>query len=402
MDRRRWFKTLLHPEKFLAATSSIDAVTGAASKAGFRPEPRPPDAAQNSLAQAEYATRLSGKRVRCDLCPNRCVLSPGQAGRCRTRENIGGTLFSNCYGLTVAPVLAFRHPQSPLLYHGLKGGMGVVGLVGCGLRCSFCYAWKNAQADPRTLHVPVTSPVAALEYVRRQDATCLAFTNHEPINNFEYTFDLASLAKSSGMPCLLGTAGYVNAEPLAALFEYVDGFNVGIKAFSDAAYRKYTGGRLAPVLDRLKMMRASGKPLEVSYLVIPTLNDSSTEIRTMAAWVRDNLGPYTPVSLSRFYPSFKLTNLPPTPPATLYRAQDICRQEGLKFVQFFLANILTDDNVWDNPKRLATVHCPYCNAVLVSYNGQAGGPRFVNNVRGGKCGGCGKAIPGLMQVVSRV
>jgi pyruvate formate lyase activating enzyme len=60
--------------------------------------------------------------------------------------------------------------------------------------------------------------------------------------------------------------------------------------------------------------------VELTNLVIPTLNDDADAVRAMCRWIADELGPDVPLHFSRFYPLYKLTNLPPTPVSTLDRA----------------------------------------------------------------------------------
>ncbi len=49
----------------------------------------------------------------------------------------------------------------------------------------------------------------------------------------------------------------------------------------------------------------------------------------MTGWVVDRLGPDVPMHFTAFHPDFKMTDVPPTPPATLTRARAIARRNGV-------------------------------------------------------------------------
>ena len=57
--------------------------------------------------------------------------------------------------------------------------------------------------------------------------------------------------------------------------------------------------------------------IEITNLVVPTLNDKMDWIKKMCLWIKEELGEETPLHFSRFSPMYKIKNLPPTPVATL-------------------------------------------------------------------------------------
>jgi pyruvate formate lyase activating enzyme len=72
--------------------------------------------------------------------------------------------------------------------------------------------------------------------------------------------------------------------------------------------------------------------VEVVTNIIPTMSDDDQQLEGIANWIRDELGELTPWHVTRFYPNYHLTPLPPTPVSTLERAYNIGHNAGLKFV----------------------------------------------------------------------
>lgn len=204
----------------------------------------------------------------------------------------------------------------------------------------------------------------------------------EPTIFAEYAYDTARLAREAGLANIFVTNGYMMGEMLEAFQPYLDAANVDLKAFRDATYRRYVGARLSPILESLKAMKRLGIWLEVTTLVIPGLNDEPVELREAAQFIKRELGADTPWHLSRFFPDYQLTNLPPTPLATLSQAREIGRSEGLKYV--YLGNIPDEES--------QDTICPDCGEVTIRRR------RFrqvINRLRDGRCDNCGCEILGV-------
>jgi pyruvate formate lyase activating enzyme len=134
----------------------------------------------------------------------------------------------------------------------------------------------------------------------------------------------------------------------------------------------------------LKIIREQGVWLEIVYLVLPTLNDSPEEIRALSKWIRKELGPDVPIHFSRFYPTYLMKNLPPTPVDTLEKLWRIARSEGLRFVYI--------GNLPGHPGE--STYCPECRIRLIHRTGYN---VRVEALRGGKCEKCGQTIPGVWE-----
>jgi len=332
------------------------------------------------LRKAEYVTPLGGGKVRCELCPHRCTLSEGQRGICKVRQNIKGTLYSLVYS---RPVALNNDPiEKKPLFHFHPGTKSFsLATAGCNMNCNFCQNWEISQATPESVTPYDFSPAQIVALAKKHGSDSISFTYTEPAVFFEYMRDIAVLAKKEGLSTVLVSCGYINEKPLRELAKYLDAANIDLKGFSDKFYQTYTTATLQPVLETLKTLKEEKVLVEVTNLVIPGANDTPDEIRHLVRWVRDNLGPDTPLHFSRFFPKYKLTSRPPTPPATLEEAARIAKSEGMRFV--YLGNLSTEDG--------EDTFCPQCGKKLIDRSGF-----FVvsNLLRGGRCPFCGTAIPG--------
>jgi len=323
------------------------------------------------LKLADYFIELGGKAVQCRLCPNRCTLSDGQTGLCRARQNIDGKLYSLVYGKIAS---AHNDPiEKKPLFHFLPGTMSYsIATAGCNMTCNFCQNWSLSQKGPDEVKSRDMTPGQVVDEAMAAGAKSIAYTYTEPTIFFEFMRDTAKLAHEKGLKNIMHSNGYINPEPLAELIAYLDAANIDLKGMSAKFYAEYTtSGQPDAVKETLITLKQNGVWLEVTNLLIPGGNDSEADMRELAKWIKDNLGSDTPLHFSRFYPTYKLENLIPTPKETLLRAYDIAIDEGLKYV--YIGNIETDNG--------ATTFCP---------DGSIGIKRigyFIaeNNLIGGKC-----------------
>ena len=100
---------------------------------------------------------------------------------------------------------------------------------------------------------------------------------------------------------------------------------------------RISGGHLQPVLDTILAMRDAGVWIELTNLVIPGINDDMQMIRQMCRWMADNRLADNPLHFSRFFPRYRLHDIPPTPIHTLKAAKLVAEEEGIKHV--YLGNV---------------------------------------------------------------
>lgn len=330
--------------------------------------------------EARYYEPLPQKRVQCFLCPNECTFSSGQFGACKARKNIDGKLYSMVYG-KIATSHVDPIEKKPFFHFLPSSTAFSIATTGCNMHCLFCQNWEISQAFPEDVPTQAATPDKVVAQALASGARSIAFTYNEPVIAYEYMLDIAKLAKSKGLKTVVVSSGYIEEEPLKELLKYIDAYKVDLKAFNEKFYRKFTGGRLASVLETLKTIKQSGVWLEIVNLIVPGENDSDDELRAMAHWIHSNLGDSVPLHFSRFFPQYKLKNLPPTPPETLIRARKIAMDEGLKYV--YTGNIAY-------PEGEAT-YCPESKEKAIVRQGY-----FViaNHLKNGACPD-GEQIPGV-------
>ena len=330
--------------------------------------------------------KLSDRSVRCALCRHRCLIADGKRGICSVRENRGGVLHSLVYGRLIA---AHIDPiEKKPLYHFLPGSYSYsIATVGCNFRCRFCQNADIAQlpADGGGRIVgEATTPEAVVEAAARAGCRSISYTYTEPTVFFEFALATARLAKAGGLANVFVTNGYMTAEAAELIAPVLDAANVDLKAFNRKFYTDICGAKLDQVKASLREMRARGIFLEVTTLIVPGLNDAPEELKALAEFLVAELGPATPWHISRFHPTYRLTDRPPTPVETLQRARAIGIAAGLQFV--YTGNVPGDAG--------ENTFCPACGERLIERWGfRVGKVRL----KDGRCVKCGAAIAGVWQ-----
>jgi pyruvate formate lyase activating enzyme len=321
--------------------------------------------------------------VACELCPRRCVIPEGGAGDCRIRVNLGGKLRATTYGRPSA-IHIDPMEKKPLFHFHPGTSVFSIATAGCNLHCLNCQNWQLSQRGGEEMEqIYRADPPEVVKAAKEQGCKSLAYTYSDPVVFYEYVYDTSAIARREGLNNTYHTAGYINPKPLRRLCGLLDASNTDLKAFDDGFYRRVTGATLRPVLDTLVTLREEGVWLEVTNLVIPTLNDDLAMIRRMASWMCDELGPDTPLHLSRFQPQYRMRNLPPTPVEALDRARREALDAGLHYV--YIGNV---------PGHEAnSTYCPSDGTILI----RRVGFMVVENklTADGRCPTCNQKIPGV-------
>jgi pyruvate formate lyase activating enzyme len=332
--------------------------------------------------EARFYEKLEGQKVRCFLCHHHCLIKEHKRGICAVRENQDGRLVSLVYG---KPIAAHVDPiEKKPLFHFLPGSTSFsLATAGCNFRCLFCQNADISQLPQEQTRIPGedTPPETIVAGARRAGCLSISYTYTEPTIFFEYAQDIAGLANAEGIQNVFVTNGYMTGEALDSLHPHLQAANVDLKAFTEDFYRKQCGAKLAPVLDTLKHMKQLGVWLEITTLVIPTLNDDPGELKDLAGFIQKDLGPETPWHISRFHPTFKLTHLPVTPVKTLQQARDIGREAGLRYV--YTGNVPGDQG--------EKTFCHQCGHLLIDRYGFS---ILKNNLMEGRCPQCRTPLDG--------
>ena len=328
-----------------------------------------------------YYTPLKGKEIQCGLCPKECVVSNGERGYCEVRENRDGKYYSLVYG---NPVTWHIDPieKKPFFHVLPASGSFSIATVGCNFDCKFCQNYEISQTTPEKTANFDMPPKLVVAAAKKTGCKSIASTYVEPTIFYEYMYDIGVLTKDTGILNVCHSNGYINQKPLKALCKVLDAACIDLKGFTEDYYQTLTEGTLQPVLETLKTLKREGVHVEIVNLVIPTKNDDIDQIRQMCLWIREELGSSTPIHFSRFYPTYKLRNLPPTPVPTLERARKVALSVGLEYV--YIGNVPGHEG--------ENTYCSRCKELVI----QRIGYRILqNHLLGQKCRYCGHPLPGI-------
>ena len=328
---------------------------------------------------------LENGRIQCDLCPRHCRLAEEQRGFCFVRARQGDRMVLTTYGRSsgfcVDPIekkpLNHFIPGTPILSFGTAG---------CNLACTFCQNWDISKARQMDRVADYASPEAVAAAAVKTGCRSVAYTYNEPIIFLEYAVDVAQACRERAVKSVAVTAGYINLEPAVGFFEKMDAANVDLKSFSESFYHRLTGGHLQPVLEVLEYLKKETRVwVELTTLLIPGENDSNEELDAMTRWVVDRLGADTPLHFTAFHPDWKMKEKPRTPMATLSRARQIARANGVHHV--YTGNVMDQEG--------GTTYCHHCAATLIEREGYTLGDW--NLTENGRCRFCATPCAGRFE-----
>lgn len=341
----------------------------------------------DGLAENDKWTRealfyeVTPRGVKCMICPNECTLKLDELSDCHNRINKDGKLYTLAYGNPCA--IHIDPIEKKPLFHFSPGSRAFsIATAGCNLACLNCQNWTISQVSPTETRNYDLMPARVVEESINNNCQSIAYTYSEPITFYEYTLDTAKIAREKGIKNILVSAGYINEEPLRKLSKQIDAANIDLKSFSESIYLRLNAGKLQPVLNTLKILREEGVWLEITNLIVPNWTDDFDMIREMCDWLYSNGLDESPLHFSRFHPMYKLTQLPPTPVATLEKAREIALESGIKYV--YIGNV--------PGSKAGNTYCPACKKTILERRGYV---IISNNIRDNKCAFCNEPISGI-------
>ena len=335
------------------------------------------------MKEAMLYEKLSEGKVKCNLCNHRCTIKDGNYGICGVRQNVDGSLFSLVYDRIIASHID-PIEKKPLFqfYPGSKAYS--IATVGCNFTCKHCQNSDISQLPREKKGYIVGEKMGPEEIVREAHSSgckSIAYTYTEPTIFFELAYETAQRAHDKGIKNIFVSNGYMTPEALEEISPYLDGINIDLKSFTEKFYKEICGGRLEPVLDNIKLAKRLGIWVEVTTLVIPTLNDSPDELKQIAEFIRD-VDVNLPWHISQFYPTYQLTKLPRTPVDTLHMARQIGIEAGLHYV--FEGNVPGRGN--------ENTYCYQCGELLIERWGYS---IAKNTIKDGHCPSCQGFVAGV-------
>jgi len=328
--------------------------------------------------------KLKNKKVRCFTCQRKCLIAPGKTGFCKTRVNKNGKLYTTIYGIASSvnndpiekkPVFHFRPGSNALS----------LGTFGCNFKCKFCQNWEISWADgiAEAKHGQKILLKKAIELVKNYGSDGIAITYNESTIWVEYSLDAFKLAKKENLYTCWVTNGYATKNSIDLIAPYLDIYRVDLKSFSNRFYQKLIGiPKATPIFEMTKYVHKQYPEIHIECItnIIPTWNDSEKNLKRIANWIVKNLGKKTPWHVTKFFPYADLTDVPATPPETLYKAREIGLKAGLEFV--YIGNITVD--------KEDDTFCPKCGNLAIRRTGYA--VEVLGVDKAGCCADCGEDL----------
>ncbi|MBD3186335.1 AmmeMemoRadiSam system radical SAM enzyme [Candidatus Bathyarchaeota archaeon] len=327
-------------------------------------------AVMKSKKEALLYEKMEKGKVRCLTCGHRCTIPEGGLGFCKTRTNEGGKCYTLIYGVLTAESLD-PIEKKPLFHFHPGNSIYSISSIGCSFRCENCQNFHISQSSAeangmvfkdhrgRRLNMKVTPAKTLIDKVLKSGTKLIAFTYNEPLIWLEYIMDVGALAKEHGIEIALVTNGYSTPDALERILPYIDAANVDIKGFSNDFYKKVCKiNDFSPVLETVKEMHDAGVLLEITNLIIPTLNDDPSDIKKLCSWCVETLGNEVPLHFSAYRPMYKM-DISPTPTSTLKHARKIALDAGVEHVYI--------GNAWIEGGE--DTKCPSCGELIISRTG---------------------------------
>lgn len=334
------------------------------------------------MKEAMFYQKGAHQYVHCSLCYHRCTINEGRKGICGVRENRAGTLYSLVYGKSISenvdPI------EKKPLFHFFPGSQSLsIATAGCNFKCLHCQNSSISQMprDQKYIAGKELPPSKVVSLAKEYDCMSISYTYTEPTIYFEYAYETSLLAKDEGLANTFVTNGYITPEPLKTILPFLDAANIDLKSFSDDFYRKVCGAQLQPVLDSITLYYQLGIWVEITTLIIPGYNDSVKELTDIAKFIK-NIDEKIPWHITAFYPTYRLTDPPPTSIESLRKAREIGLEEGLRYV--YEGNI--------PGKGSENTFCYNCNKTLIQ---RLGFSIVTNRIKDGKCPECHALIDGI-------
>jgi len=353
------------------------------------------------VKEAILYQKLPGKKVRCGVCQRRCLIPEGGVGYCKTRINRGGKLYTTIYG--VVSSLNNDPIEKKPVFHFAPGSFCLsAGTFGCNFRCLFCQNWEISWADgvAEAQYGQKISPQQLIDLAHKYRSAGIAITYNEPAIWLEYSLEVFKLAKNLKIGkfenwkilyTVWVTNGYTTPQAIDLIAPYLDVYRVDLKSFDDRFYQKLINvPAAAPIFETTKYLHDKYPNIHIECVtnIIPGWNDNPEMLAKIARWIVKNLGEKTPWHVTRFFPYAKLTDVPPTPPETLYKAREIGLKEGLKFVYIGNLPVEKEDDTF----------CPKCGSLAIRRDGYS--TQILAVTPQGKCPKCGEDLNIKMEKIS--
>jgi len=331
--------------------------------------------------EAQLYEKQRGNKVKCTLCEWECVITPNNRGKCKTRLNIDGTLFTLVYGDLSA--LESRPIEIKPFFHYYPGSTALTfSTWSCNFNCPWCQNHHLSKTQPnpsKTSHYFNPEKIIKLAQHQQNNGLCASF--QEPTILTEWVLPVFKLASQKGLYSSYVSNGYMTQDALKLLKEAgMTGLKIDVKGDKET-YKKHLGGAdVEKIWRNAHEAQKMGLHVEIVNLIVTDANDNEETIRWIIKKHLKNLNADTPLHFTRYSPAYKFTN-PPTKVETLEKAYNIAKKEGVNYP--YIGNV--------QGHKYENTYCPKCNDTLVQrFNYTITQYKIPENK---KCPKCGQSIP---------
>lgn len=172
--------------------------------------------------------------------------------------------------------------------------------VGCGA----CV--KNCPTDALQLVGEEYTPEELYKQIQKDIAFYgeeggVTFSGGECMLQIEPLAEILVMCKANGIHTTIDTAGYVPYEYFEKILPYTDLFLYDIKSFDKEKHVMYVGVDNELILDNLKKLLKAGANIWIRVPIIPEVNDSETEMKSIKEFL-DQWGVPEKVELLPYHP----------------------------------------------------------------------------------------------------
>ncbi len=333
------------------------------------------------IKQSYLFKKMAGDSVQCLTCRRMCLINEGELGKCKTRKNLEGKLYTIQYGDVSS--YSLNPIEKKPAYHYFPGSTALtLGSWGCNFDCDWCLNWditKNPPPEKFTDASLMTPEKVAENAAFNPSINGVCFSFNEPTLSLEFAVDVFQLVSDDYYKMIVSN-GYMTGEALDYLISAgMNGMTVSFKG-TENVVDCLLDMKLKYVWENLQMAYQRSIHIELVYLLIPTINDDEEFIIDFSKDVIKNLSSNTPVHFIRYFPSY-LTRIEKTSISQLQKAHTIAKDEGLNFV--YLGNI--------PGHPFQSTYCPNCSELLIKRNIYS--VIFNSLTEKGRCPKCNQIIP---------
>ncbi|MDO5848594.1 MAG: AmmeMemoRadiSam system radical SAM enzyme [Methanobrevibacter sp.] len=283
-----------------------------------------------------YKKSSKSNKLRCEICANYCKIADDKFGKCNQFKNVNGEMIDIGYGI-ISAVNVDPIEKKPLARF-LPGTMTYsLGGFGCNMGCLHCQNYSiSHEYNEFSPSIKMTAETI-VENAINHNCKSISWTYNEPTIHLPFNKKVSLLGRQNNLKIIYVSNGYMSNESIDEILTFVDAFNIDLKAMSQEFYKKICKADLDVVLNNIERIYNVGKHIEITNLLINNKNDSVEEITALVKFIAENLSTDVPIHFSRAFPYYKMNDIGPTNVDSLFKAEEIAKDFGMKYV--YLGNI---------------------------------------------------------------